>query len=123
MGKKHFTALGQQIDMAALAVRHSETVALGNARMNAKGDIVNSQGIVLRTQEQIEEEWKRNKERHDASLGISQNLKDPLPVAHAKKKLDDDQDFDPSTIDESISQESTPQPTQPARRRKIVDAD
>jgi hypothetical protein len=54
MSEKHYTARGEKIDIAALAARHAATPALGNARMNARGDILGENGIVLKTQEQIE---------------------------------------------------------------------
>lgn len=116
MASKHYTALGHPIDMSALASRHANTVALGNAKMNARGDILGNNGVVLRTQEQIEEEWRREQERRDASSRAadmpSQDIKAPLPQM-AGKKLTDDQDFDPSAPPSSGQQ----------RRRKMVDTD
>jgi len=117
MASKHYTALGHPIDMSALAARHSNTVALGNARMNARGDILGNNGVVLRTQEQIEEEWRREQERREASSRAadmpSQDIKAPLPQM-AGKKLTDDQDFDPG---------AAAQPAAAARRRRMVDTD
>ena len=112
--------MGNQIDMSALAIRHAGTVALGNARMNARGDVLGNGGIVLRTQEQVDAEWKRARERHDASINVSQDIKTPLPdsiVDANGKKITNDQDFDPTEADK------TPIVSPPARRRKIVDAD
>lgn len=118
MAKKHFTAMGNQIDMSALAIKHSSTVALGNARMNARGDVLGNGGVVLRTQEQIEAEWKKIKDRHDASIGIGQDIKSSFPDSQPiGKKITEDQDFDPSEAD------NTPIVAPPVRRRKIVDAD
>jgi hypothetical protein len=48
---------GEVVDFAALASKNESTVALGNARMNAKGDLLGDRGFVLKTQEQIEAEW------------------------------------------------------------------
>lgn len=119
MGIKHYTALGAQIDMSALSAKNSQTVALGNAKMNARGDIIGKGGIVLKTQEQVEAEWKRLQEQHDASIGISPDIKRPLPNM-AGKKLTNDQDFDPEkAIDVN---DLDIKPVNP-RRRKIVDSD
>lgn len=132
MARKHFTALGEPIDMAALSIRHSTTVALGNAKMNARGDILGEKGVVLRTQEQIDAEWRRLKEQREASVGVSQNIKDPLPSHHVVggKMVTDDQDFDP----EPTSVSSAPTETngevvmdlvgkQQTRKRRVVDSD
>lgn len=125
MARKHYTALGEPIDMASLAMKNATTVALGNAKMNARGDILDPKGIVLKTQEQIEEEWRRNREAREASVGV-QDLKQPMPFAAPPgKRLDEDQDFDPVP---AAAVERTEAPAdgsadRQARRRKIVDAD
>lgn len=127
MARKHFTLLGNQIDMSALAVNHAQTVALGNARMNARGDVLGPNGVVLKTQEQIDEEWRRAKERQAAQQAAIQaaDLKAPpmqpsqAVQAGEKKVLSDDQDFDP--VESSESQPLTPAPR--ANRRKIVETD
>ena len=145
MAKKHYTSLGEQIDMSALAIKHSQTVALGNARMNARGDILGNGGVVLRTQEQIESEWKRTQTENRDLSGISTNIKDPLPASMTKgKRLTEDQDFDPMAADlstlaspaqavaedpatngailkELVEKQATS--NVPPRRRKIVDSD
>lgn len=121
MSRKHYTALGEPIDMASLAMKNANAVALGNAKMNARGDILDAKGIVLKTQEQIEEEWRRNREAREASVG-TQDLKQPMQFgAPPGKKLDEDRDFDPvPTMEQSIADAA---PEKQTRRRKIVDAD
>jgi hypothetical protein len=128
MSNRHYTARGEQIDMNALAMKHSTTPALGNAKMNARGDVLGEGGIVLKTQEQIEAEWKRNKEQRAASVGISPDIRQPLPNSGAPsgKKLTDDQDFEPTVQTKgdqvkNLMQQS--QSTGAAKRRKIVDTD
>jgi hypothetical protein len=145
MAKKHYTSLGEQIDMSALAIKHSQTVALGNARMNARGDILGNGGVVLRTQEQIESEWKRTQTENRDLSGISANIKDPLPASMTKgKRLTEDRDFDPAVADSSVPAAATHTAVEdqatngailkelvekqatgnvPPRRRKIVDSD
>jgi len=144
MAKKHYTSLGEQIDMASLAVRHSQTVALGNAKMNARGDILGEGGVVLRTQEQIDAEWRKAREAQQSSSAVAANIKDPFQASMMRnKKLTDDQDFDPMVADTSL-QQSLPVEDEPPtatngelikglvekqtsatapRRRKIVDTD
>jgi hypothetical protein len=126
MARKHFTLLGNQIDMSALAVRHAQTVALGNARMNARGDVLGPNGVVLKTQEQIDEEWRRAKERQMAQQASIQSadLKAPMQPSEAvqageKKVLSEDQDFDPAEGSEAQTAQPAPRQT----RRKIVETD
>lgn len=129
MAKKHFTALGEPIDMAALAAKHATIPALGNANMNARGDIVGNGGMVLRTQEQIEEEWRKAREANQASIGgMSRNIKSPLPGTAPEKKIMADQDFDPvvadlSVPDDPVQETNTASPPPTPRRRKMVDSE
>lgn len=128
MARKHFTALGEQIDMAALVARHSNTVAIGNARMNARGDRLGENGTVLKTQEQIEAEWKRVREAREASTGhmpITPDIKAPLPESPPGKQLADDQEFDPDAVATGTGEPAGSQATTPqqGRRRRMVDSD
>ncbi len=130
MAKKHYTALGEQIDMSAIATRHSNTVALGNARMNARGDIVGNGGVVLRTQEQIEAEWRKRAEQRQLGAGISPDIKAPLPgAARAAPSVVEDPEFDPEPLvtndmgQKPVAPMVPPTIPTPPRRRKIVDAD
>ena len=121
MAARHYTALGEPIDMAALVIKHSSAVALGNAKMNARGDVLGTNGVVLKTQEQIEAEWQQHKAaqtNYEQLVDIkSQSV---IPVPPVKKVLGDDQDFNPDT---SVSVDASPVDSVPPRRRKTVDAE
>jgi len=133
MARKHYTALGEQIDMNALAMRHANAIALGNARMNARGDVLDDNFVVLRTQEQIEEDYRRAKEQERANLGVSRDIKAPLPqndrpspkAAVQEKQLDADADFEPepSTFMPLDAVDVTQLSRSTQRRRKIVESD
>lgn len=47
MSKKHFTALGRPVDMAAIRSKHELTRAVGNMNVNARGDTLDSQNNVI----------------------------------------------------------------------------
>ena len=118
MGIKHYTALGKQIDIGALAANNSKAVALGNARMNARGDIVGKAGAVIRTQEQIEQEWEAHRQQMEM-VSTSANIKAPLAsIAPVAKQVVGEADFDPEIAEQEISK-----PTTTAKRRRIVEAD
>lgn len=51
---------GQNVDMARLAMDHGDMVALGNASMNARGDILGPGGQVVKTREQIARDYHAN---------------------------------------------------------------
>lgn len=67
------TMKGEFIDMGALASLNSHTVALGNAGMNARGDIVDRAGNVLKSREVVVQEYYNSNPR---AVTQSVSLKD-----------------------------------------------
>jgi|APFre7841882654_1041346.scaffolds.fasta_scaffold35887_2 hypothetical protein len=121
MAAKHTTMRGEPIDMGALIARNESKIALGNANMNARGDIVGPGGIVLRTQEQIDEEWRKARESQQQSESISNDIKAPLPpdIQGKDPAMMQDRDFDPNAVQFDLSNGQQSQ----QRRRKIVESD
>ena len=117
MATRHISMRGEVVDMNRLRTVNSETVALGNANLNARGDIIGKGGIVLKTQEQIEAEWESNRIAREDSVRKTDIKADKLiPDVVAAKKVEkrieaDDQDFNPA------------QSIQKASRRKITESD
>lgn len=48
---------GKEVDMLALERANAEKIALGNAHMNTKGDIVGRGGVIIKTREEQLKEW------------------------------------------------------------------
>lgn len=48
---------GKVVDMARLAAENADRVALGNASMNARGDLIGPGGAVVKTREQITRDY------------------------------------------------------------------
>lgn len=46
---KYRTAMGKTVDMAALTAKNERTRAVGNMKVNARGDTIDAQGRVIRT--------------------------------------------------------------------------
>jgi len=57
MGKTYTTLQGKQIDMEQLGIKHETTPAVGNVRMNARGDELGPGGKIVKTREQILSEY------------------------------------------------------------------
>ena len=49
---KHFTYRGETLDMDMLKYQNQHQVALGNGKMNARGDIIGKGGTVVQTMEE-----------------------------------------------------------------------
>lgn len=54
------TLKGREIDINAMRDAHGTTVALGNASMNARGDIVGRGGHVVKSKEQVVRDYYDN---------------------------------------------------------------
>ena len=46
--KNYRSAMGKTIDMAALASRNEHTRAVGNMRVNARGDTIDANGRIIK---------------------------------------------------------------------------
>ena len=57
MGKQYKTALGKVVDMDNLRLINEETIAVGNMKVNARGDELGPGGVVVRTRNQVMDEY------------------------------------------------------------------
>ncbi len=53
MGKTYTSMRGKEVDMEKLSLRNETTPAVGNIRVNARGDELGPGGKIVRTREQI----------------------------------------------------------------------
>jgi hypothetical protein len=66
MGKTHTSMQGKPVDMERLAMKHELTPAVGNMRVNARGDEIGAGGKVIRTREQVLADQYAEKQQSDA---------------------------------------------------------
>jgi hypothetical protein len=67
MGKVHTTMRGKELDMEKLSLRNELTPAVGNVRVNARGDELGEGGKIIKTKEQIlAEYYQRNAKKADS---------------------------------------------------------
>jgi hypothetical protein len=53
MGRIYTSVRGKEIDMEKLSLRNEKTPAVGNVRVNARGDELGPGGKIVRTREQV----------------------------------------------------------------------
>ena len=73
---RHVTYRGQTIDMDALRREHETTTAIGNMKVNARGDRLARGGEITKTAEQLARENHRVQ-----STVVTTGLKGPVPDA------------------------------------------
>jgi hypothetical protein len=71
MGKTYKTMQGKEIDMEKLALRNELTPAVGNAKVNARGDELGTGGQIVRKREDILADYYKNNPR---------SVKDEAPI-------------------------------------------
>lgn len=78
------TYKGKDIDLGALMMMNQHSVALGNAHMNARGDKLGSGGTVIKTREQLDEEyWQKQNQIPavtDETIAVPEVQEEPAEV-------------------------------------------
>lgn len=68
----HKTMRGKPIDFARLMAKHADKIAVGNASMNARGDVVDRRGVVVKPREELAREYHR----HNPKAVRQQSIRD-----------------------------------------------
>jgi len=82
MGRVYKTAQGRQLDMEKLRLQNELVPAVGNMRVNARGDQLGAGGAILKTREAMLDE-------HYRAPGARSNKKnEPIPTGGKAKKVE-----------------------------------
>lgn len=113
MVERHISMRGEVVDFNRLRMLHSDKPALGNANMNARGDIIDTSGTVIKTQEQIDAEWSaRMEEQREITKTV--DIKDPAQMPGGAKMPAKQLDVDDAAFDPGVT-------TKP--RRRMIETD
>lgn len=63
MGKVYTSMKGKEVDMEKLSLKNELLPAVGNARVNARGDEIGTGGKIIRTKEQILQDYYKQNPR------------------------------------------------------------
>jgi hypothetical protein len=115
MVERNLSMRGEIVDFNKLRLRNAEKIALGNANMNAKGDIVGKNGIVIKTQEQIDADWQyRMDEQRQATVDIKNSEAVKTAAGSESKK----------TVEKNLdSSDMNFEPQVQNSRRKMIESD
>jgi hypothetical protein len=75
MVKAYRTMRGREVDFEKLSLRNENTPAVGNMRVNARGDELGAGGKIIKTREQILADYYQNNPRSVDTVGITGNKK------------------------------------------------
>lgn len=63
MGRTYTSMRGKEIDLEKLALKNEQEPAVGNAKMNARGDLIGQGGKVVKTREELLADYYKNNPR------------------------------------------------------------
>lgn len=69
MGKTYRTMRGKEVDFEKLALKNETTPAIGNMKVNARGDEIGPGGKIVRTREQVLADYYKNNPRETIEAG------------------------------------------------------
>lgn len=64
---------GKDVDMISLAKKYEKTVALGNAHMNGRGDILGKGGKIVKTREEQLAEYYEGNQKQIKSVNLKED--------------------------------------------------
>lgn len=77
---------GKEIDITALMIKHGNTPAVGNAKMNARGDIIGKGGKVITSREDLLKEYNKNNNKSVKQVSIK-NIENQILKPNEAVKL------------------------------------
>ena len=63
MGKTYTSMRGKEVDMEKLTIRNELTPAVGNLKVNARGDQLGPGGQIVKTKEELLQDYYKNNPR------------------------------------------------------------
>jgi hypothetical protein len=66
---------GKEVDFEKLSLKNENTPAVGNMKVNARGDELGPGGKIVRTREQVLADYYNNNPRTFEDVGVSGNKK------------------------------------------------
>jgi len=81
------TMNGKVIDVGALLAQNETTVAIGNANMNARGDILGPGGVIQKRREQVAQEYHNANPNAVKQVSLKEVQPDFMTPQEAVEKL------------------------------------
>lgn len=114
--KTYRSAQGKQVDVDMLRLRNEETIAVGNMKVNARGDELGPGGVVVKTRnEAMDEYYKSNAIYTNESAADAERGKPAI-------QADDISDLDSEIMEQDAAMPVVPQQTGPKLRGSLADA-
>lgn len=75
---------GRDVDMQALRIKNQHVKAVGNANVNARGDLLGKGGKVIKTREQLAQEYNKKNANAVKNVPISKDIVKSMATEDAR---------------------------------------
>ena len=98
------TAMGKSIDMGALASRNEKTRAVGNMKVNARGDTIDAHGRVIKSAtNKVNEQYARTVQ--DQARTKAQSTIEPDVIIPKEELTQEELDLDRELNDDEVAEQ------------------
>lgn len=99
--RKYRTALGKIVDMAALAAKNEKVRAVGNMRVNARGDSIDSEGkVIVPVTQKVGEQYSKTVQTSGAQVKKRQPVPSNTPKPNKQPLTKEEQLLEDSLEDD-----------------------
>lgn len=101
--RQHRSAQGKMVDMAALAAKNERTRAVGNMKVNARGDTIDASGkIIIPVTQKVGEKYQKTVGNRSAQPRKSQPTKEvgSVPQKFREERTNEEMELDASLNDD-----------------------
>jgi hypothetical protein len=119
--KTYRSAQGKQVDVDMLRLRNEETIAVGNMKVNARGDELGPGGVVVKTRNEAMDEYYKSNAIYTNESAADAERNGPKPKLQADVEQDDISDLDADIMAQDAAMPPAP-PAQPKLRGSLADA-
>ena len=117
MGKVYRSAQGKVVDVDALRLRNEETIAVGNMKVNARGDELGPGGVVVKTRNELMDDFYKSNAVYTKETSGKNQGHTSQPVT-----ADDFSDLDPTILEQDQEMTDVTDTPQPKLRGNLADA-
>jgi len=111
---------GREIDLAAAMIKYGEKPAVGNASMNARGDIIGGGGKVIKNHDDVIMEYNRDNPKSVRQAGLKDIAAQVMTPTEAAKAVAQQKAILAGLAKTAAEAEAVPPP---APKRKMTDTE
>lgn len=114
---------GEMVDFTKYLAQNEDAIAVGNAKMNARGDIVGPGGKVIKKREEIAAEYHRSNPKAVKQVSIKDLAKEILPTPTEAVKAIREKKKEAAAAAAVVAESSTEETKTDGKKRRLSDSE